>query len=69
MHEMFRRNPPPDMERQSDGDIERNNGQDRREQGRDKTPRQKRYSIEQAISDRAQLTTIAFNGLALKSIT
>lgn len=30
----------------------------------DKTSRQDKYSIEQAISDRAQLTTIAFSGLA-----
>ena len=44
--------------------MERNNGEDMRKQGRDIPSEQKKYSIEQAISDRAQLTTIAFNGLA-----
>ena len=43
--------PPPDMEN--------NNQEDNRQ-----APDQKKYTIEQAISDRAQLTTIAFSGLA-----
>lgn len=42
---------------------ELNNKPDRPERGGDNLD-QKRYSIEQAISDRAQLTTIAFSGLA-----
>lgn len=47
--------PPPDM---GGG----NNHEDKRQ-----APEQKKYSIEQAISDRAQLTTIAFSGLAFIS--
>ncbi len=43
--------PPPDMEI--------NNQEDNH-----KSPDEKEYSIEQAISDRAQLTTIGFSGLA-----
>ncbi|MDY0104598.1 MAG: YbhB/YbcL family Raf kinase inhibitor-like protein [Lentimicrobium sp.] len=43
--------PPPDMGK---------NNQEDKQQG----PDQKKYSIEQAISDRAQLTTIGFSGLA-----
>ncbi|MDA3786948.1 MAG: YbhB/YbcL family Raf kinase inhibitor-like protein [Desulfobacula sp.] len=46
--------PPPD------GD--RDKGKDKQGQGPDKSSGQ--YSIEQAISDRAQLTTMAFSGLA-----
>lgn len=48
--------PPPDMERKS--------GHNNPEQGTNEMPGQKKYSIEQAISERAQLTTIAFSGLA-----
>jgi phosphatidylethanolamine-binding protein (PEBP) family uncharacterized protein len=46
--------PPPDGTRDK--------GKDKQGQGPDKSPGQ--YSIEQAISDRAQLTTMAFSGLA-----
>ena len=48
--------PPPDMEG--------NSGHNNPEQGSHEMPGQKKYSIEQAISERAQLTTIAFSGLA-----
>ena len=51
--------PPPDMEH--------NSGHNNPEQGNNEMPGQKKYSIEQAISDRAQLTTIAFSGLAFIS--
>jgi len=48
--------PPPDMEV--------NGRHNNSEQGNNEMPGQKKYSIEQAISERAQLTTIAFSGLA-----
>ena len=64
-----RRPPPP---RNGDSDDRRpprpNDGDDNRpprpEDGEDRKDGRSRYSIEQAISDNAQLHTIAFNGLA-----
>ena len=55
------RRPPGDKRPPRQGDRRRGEGRrrdDRKKQGRD------RYSIEQAISDKAQLNTIAFSGLA-----
>ena len=48
--------PPPDGEH--------HDGRNNLEHGSNEMPGQKKYSIEQAISERAQLTTIAFSGLA-----
>ena len=40
------------------------NAQEDRKPRNDKPPRDKQYTIEQATSERAQLHTVAFNGLA-----
>jgi phosphatidylethanolamine-binding protein (PEBP) family uncharacterized protein/Spy/CpxP family protein refolding chaperone len=62
--------PPPgessrNDQRQQNRDGDRQGGEDnRREPGERKQGGQGQYAIEQAISDRAQLSTIAFSGLA-----
>jgi Raf kinase inhibitor-like YbhB/YbcL family protein len=62
--------PPPGQENRGGGDRREEGGDQRREsqgqepRGKEASGQGQKYTLEQAISDRAQLSTIAFSGLA-----